>query len=465
MTSRIHYFLLFVSTVISLQAQTLTLKKGMIMDSLSTVEGASETYSLYLPTNFNTDRTWPLLLVFDMEGKSRQALRMFSTAAEEQGFILAGPDHVSDTLSIADNILVTGRFLTSLKSILPIATNRVYTAGFDSGGRMAGLVPIFINNISGVLSCGSAFPNTDLLSTTNKFHYIGIVGNEDYNYTDMIESRRLMNTLRFTNQLYVFKGGHHWPSTDLLSRALSHFTLSAMGRKLIGKEERLINSSYSRDLTSYETLKNSGAFLQAERHLNDMLMIYRPHLSIDTLRTLRKSLRKNKQYKNQQRLNTNYQFRESLLKDDYAYYLEEDVLTYNYNNLGWWTFQMEKLKTFSESPLLEEQLMGKRLLGYANALVEDQVIVSQAEGDPEAVLLLWMLKTITHPQDYSYYLKIIQETSLQEDFGTSLFYLEEALKSGFTDLDALSKLEHTGLLRIMPEYKELLTKYSKESGE
>ncbi len=435
------------------------------MDSLSISEGVSETYSLFLPSNFNTDKTWPLLLVFDMEGRSLQALRLFSSVAEEQGYILAGSNNVSDTLSIADNILVTSRLLSSIKSILPIASNRVYSAGFDSGGRMAGLVPVFINNISGVLSCGSAFPNTELLSSTNRFHYIGIVGNEDYNYTDMIDARRMMNTLRFTNQLYVFKGGHHWPSTDLLGRALSHFTIAAMGKKLIGVDENLIASAYTKDLSSFEMLENSGTFLQAERHLNDMLLIYRPHRSIDTLRSLRKSLRKNKQFKNQQRLNTNYRFRESLLKDDYAYYLEEDVLTYNYNNLGWWTFQMEKLKTFSESPISEEQLMGKRLLGFANALVEDQVIVSQAEADPEAVLLLWMLKTITDPKDYSYYLKIIRETSLQEDFGTALFYLEEALKNGFADLDALSKLEHTGLLRIMPEYRELLTKYAKESEE
>ena len=92
------------------------------MDSLSISEGVSETYSLFLPSNFNTDKTWPLLLVFDMEGRSLQALRLFSSVAEEQGYILAGSNNVSDTLSIADNILVTSRLLSSIKSILPIAS-------------------------------------------------------------------------------------------------------------------------------------------------------------------------------------------------------------------------------------------------------------------------------------------------------------------------------------------------------
>ncbi|NND16279.1 MAG: alpha/beta hydrolase [Eudoraea sp.] len=460
MTSRIRYFFLFISTVISLQAQTLTLKKGVIMDSIPTMEVVSETYTLFLPSDFNTDRTWPVLLIFDMKGRSKQAVSMFRAAAEEHGYILAGSNHVSDTLSIADNILVSVRLLSSIKKLLPLAANRIYSAGFDSGGKMAGLAPVLINGIKGAISCGAAFPNTDVLSSNNRFHYIGIVGNEDYNYTDMIDARISLNTLRFTNQLHVFKGPHQWPSSELIGRALLHFSLTAMTKKYMARDENLISSAYKKDLSSFEELNNSGAFLLAERHLKDMMDLYKPHRSIDSLKGLRKSIRKNKQFKNQQRLNTNYRFKESLLKDDYAYYLDEDVLTYNYNNLGWWTFQMEKLKTFAKSPLTEEQLMGKRLLGFANALVEDQIVLSQEEEDPEAVLLLWMVKTITDPADYSYYLKIIQETSLQEDFGTALFYLEEAFKNGFTDLQALTELEHTGLLRIMPEYKELLSTYS-----
>ena len=120
---------------------------------------------------------------------------------------------------------------------------------------------------------------------------------------------------------------------------------------------------------------------------------------------------------------------------------------------------MEKLRTFTQSATPEEKLMGQRLIGYSNALVEDQILLSQEDGDKEAILLLWMLKTITDPEDHEYYLKIIKETSRIEDFGTALFYLEEAFKNGFTAVDTLTTLEHTGLLRIMPEYKELLSKY------
>ncbi|MGY8916543.1 MAG: alpha/beta hydrolase, partial [Flavobacteriales bacterium] len=50
-------------------------------------------------------------------------------------------------------------------------------------------------------------------------------------------------------------------------------------------------------------------------------------------------------------------------------------------------------------------------------------------------------------------------SSKMEDFGTALFYMEELLKNGFTDKATLYSLEHTALLRITPEFNELVTKY------
>lgn len=74
-----------------------------------------------------------------------------------------------------------------------------------------------------------------------------------------------------------------------------------------------------------------------------------------------------------------------------------------------------------------------------------------------------MIKTITDPDDYSYYLKIISDSSRYEDFGTAIFYLEELLKKGYTDKEALYTLEYTALLRITPEFNKLVEKYLDEA--
>ena len=465
MTRKILFLLLGFSMGIIVHAQTITLKKGVIQDSIQIRELASESFALFLPSNYNAESKWPLLMVFDMEGRTKQAMAMFQETAEEHGLILAGSNAVRDTLAISDNIERTARLLASVQALISVDTRRMYTTGYGAGGKMAALVPVFINGIRGVVSSGASLPNTELLSIQKRFHFIGIVGEEDYNYTDMLKTRSTLNTLRYPNQLLVFNGGERWPDPEWINRAIRFLKYAEMAVGLIPKDTIAIRTGLERDLDGFQEMVSSGAFRRAERYLSDLIQVYRPHLDIDSLRDLRKSLRKDKQYRLQNRQFTNYKFRESLLREDYAYYTEEDALTYNYNNLGWWQFQMEKLNGYLTSSLEEEKRMGKRLYGFVNALVEDNLALVEEQADPEGRLLLWMLKTITDPSNYEYYLKVIQESARIEEFGTALFYIEEAFKNGFKDVDRLNTLEHTALLRITTDYRELLEKYTKDPDE
>ena len=74
-----------------------------------------------------------------------------------------------------------------------------------------------------------------------------------------------------------------------------------------------------------------------------------------------------------------------------------------------------------------------------------------------------MLNTIVTPKDYEHYLKVISLSAKYEDYGTALFYLEEAFLNGFKNEEILNTLEHTPLLRITPEYNKLLEKYLKKA--
>ena len=160
-------------------AQELRLKKGKIINTVAVNDTISESFALYLPTNFEVSEKWPVVFVFDLEGHGRQALSMFRTAAEEEGYILAVSNNVHDSLSISKNVLISSRMMNSLYSILPIQKNRTYTAGFSSGARFASLIPTFIKGVNGVISCGSPIANIEVLDSKRPFHFIGIVGNED----------------------------------------------------------------------------------------------------------------------------------------------------------------------------------------------------------------------------------------------------------------------------------------------
>ena len=458
-------FLVAFGVVLSSTAQQLTLKKGAITDFIKVHDSLQESFALYLPSTFDTKKKWPVIFVFDMQGRGKQVLSMFAEAAEEEGYILAASNNTRDSLSISKNILISNRMFNVVYSLFPIQKDRSYTAGFSNGARFASLVPTFIKEVEGVISCGSPMANIEVLSSKYPFHFIGLVGNGDYNYPEMLVVEKLLNKLKFLNQVLVFKGGHQWPNKEYLVKAMRIFTFSAMAKGEIAKNDSLIKRTYNQNLIEANALVNNNTPLLADNLLKRMISIYRPYMNIDSLKESRKTLRKSKLFRTQNRNQNAIFFKESLIKEDYEYYLEEDIITYNYNNLGWWNYQMGELKKYDTSANVLEQQMGERLHGYINALIEDTVDAVRAEPtiDLEALILLYMLKTITAPKGYDAYLKVISNSAKMEDYGTALFYLEELLKNGYTNKTELYALKNTALLRITPEFNEIIKKYFTEA--
>ncbi|VAW11995.1 FIG00653360: hypothetical protein [hydrothermal vent metagenome] len=464
-TMKKYVVLLFLSFALYGTAQQLTLKKGTIIDAVPVHDSISESFALYLPTGFEVSKKWPVVFVYDMQGRGKQALSMFRGAAEEQGYILAASNNVQDSLTLSKNILISSRMYNRVFSILPIEKNRSYTAGFSGGARLASLIPTFIKEVRGVISCGSPIANEEILSSKNRFHFIGIAGNADYNYTSMLSSQKILNKLKYPNQLLVFEGGHEWPRTEHIGKAMEIFTLASMAKGEVPKEDSFVNDTYRKNLGSVSALIATNKPLLANKLLGEVIDMYRAHKNVDSLKASVKTLKRSKLYKINNRNRNAVLFKESLIREDYAYYLEEDVLTYNFNNLGWWNYQMEELKKFNKSTNVFEQRMGKRLKGYINALIADNIDLINVQHviDGEALNFLWMLKTITEPKDFDPYLKVISYSAQTEDYGTALFYLEELLKNGYTNKAELYALEQTALLRITPEFNQLVEKYLKDA--
>lgn len=442
-------------------AQNVSLVKGTITENIVVNDSLGESMSVYLPSSFEISKTWPMVFVFDMEGKGKQTLSMFREAAEEHGYVLAASNNFSDTIALSQNILIANRLFNAAYDLLPLQKGRVYTAGFSDAARFASIVPNFIKGIKGVISFGASMGNLEILSTQNPYYFIGIVGREDYNFIDMLETRTTLDRLKFPNQLLLFDGGHEWPSQEMLSNAMEILTFSAMAKGEVAKDEQMVTAGYKESLTDANTLFSNEKPLMAEHALSEMLRIYGPVMELDSLKDIRKQLRRTSAFKSGRRNQNDFLLKETFTKEDYGYYLEEDVMTYNYSNLGWWNYQMDELDKLDKSRNIYERQMSKRLRGYINALIEDTIdmITLEKEIDLDALTFSYMLKTITDPQNFKYYLNVISNSARVEDYGTSLFYLEELLKNGYKDKKGLYGLEHTALLRITPEFNALVEKY------
>lgn len=457
--------LLFLSSSLYGTGQQITLKKGAIIDGLKVADTIAETFALYLPKAFEIKKKWPILFVYDSKGRGKQVISMFTQAAEEQGYILAASNSINDTLPLSKNVLVSSRMFNTVFGMVPIQKNRVYTGGYAESARLASLIPTFIKQVRGVISCGSPVANIEVLSSKSPFHFIGIVGVEDYNYTAMLETEKMLNKLRFPNNLLVFQGGQKWPGSKHLSKGMELLTLGHMAKGELSRDDAFVEKTYQNNLGEISRLISENKPLLADKLLKEMTEGYRLLRDVDSLKASSKTLRKTKQFRSANRTQNSIFFNETFVKEDYVYYLEEDVLTYNYNNLGWWKYQMEKLEEYEKSRNVYQKQSGRRLKGYVNALIADNIDIINAESvlDEEALNFLWMLKTITDVKDYDAYLNVISYNAKIEDYGTALFYLEELLKNGFKDSEKLYDLENTALFRIMPEFNALMVKYLKDA--
>ena len=457
-------FFLSLVCLTSAPAQQMVLNKGEIIDSIPIQDSIPSAFSLYLPRDFTTEKQWPLLLVFDLDGKERQAMSIFVGPAEKEGYVLVSPK-VKDTVSLTTNMIITNNVLEEIVNILPIQKERIYTAGASAGGRFAGLVPIFIKGVSGVISMGASLTNTDLLNVRRPFHFIGIVSKNDYNYPTMLDDEKLLDRYKFPNQVLLHEQNSAWPEVDYLQKGLQLFTLAVMGRKQIPQDSLYVEKAYQEDLDKVNLLKNSGQWIWAEQYLGEMMSMYGAHKNLDSLREVQKELRRDKQFRAMRRSENAAFSKEILLKENYQYDMEEDMFAHNFKNLGWWNYQMTELEKFINGSNIHEQEMGHRLVGYLNALAQDNIALVQSGQmiDEDALAFLYMLKTILAPENFEFYLKTISLSAKNEDFGTALFYLEEALKKGFKDKDKLYSLEDTALLRITPEFNAVVEKYLKDS--
>ena len=446
-------------------SQDIKIQKGRVIDSLMVGDSLNQSFALYLPRAYEAKGKWPIVFAFNTEGNGKAALVRLKLAAEKFGYILAASNNIYDTISISDNMFTVKRMMDRVSALFPLDKKRTYTAGYKTSGRFANLVPLFIKEVEGVISINASLANAELLSKKNPFHFIAIAGRSDFNYTNLQNDEKLLNSLKFPNTLLIYdESGDQTPSS-FVEEAFWRFDLAAMAKGNLKKDSTVIERAFQKNILRIQELQQKKRMLLAERSMLETLTSYRVLRNTDSLREAHKNLKKDKLYRSLKRLRSAAAFKENLLRDDYSYYLEEDVLTYNFKNLGWWNFQMTKINEFVNGKNAIDQRMGNRLLSYLNALVDDSIALEKINDtvDEEALVFLLMLKTITQPDNFENYLNVVSLSAKNEDYGTSLFYLEEALKKGFKDKQKLYAIENTALFRITPEFNSLVKKYLDDS--
>jgi hypothetical protein len=255
-------FCLLAALFIGATGSAQDLPRGQIIDDVRCADDPAQHYSLYLPSNFTPDRTWPVILAFDAGGRGRRGVERYQAGAERYGYIVAGSNNsrngpwkrsLDAARAMSDDL--TARFPADLK--------RIYTAGMSGGARVAMMVALHPEviagrvrpEIAGVFASSAGFPPGEFRESVG-FPIFGTAGTEDFNYREM---SHLDRALRSPHHVAVFEGGHTWLPVELATEAVEWMDLQGMTTGIRPRDQVLIDDMFARRVARAEGLKSSLA--------------------------------------------------------------------------------------------------------------------------------------------------------------------------------------------------------------
>ncbi|MHA7058257.1 hypothetical protein ACWGOQ_0013625 [Aquimarina sp. M1] len=442
----------------SYSQSTLTLKKGVVVDSL-TVPSSEGVFSVYLPKSFDLQKAWPIFFGFDSTKSMSSLTHLFSKSAERHGYIVVVSNY-GENLSVNDKSNYVALFMKHIVSLFPIQNKRMYVFGIGKDAPLNSSLPILYKQFNGVIAIGDGYDYSLKLNRNRDFSYIGIVGDQNFRYVDFLDTRTYLRKKGISSEVYTHRGNEEWPSERIIDKAFSYFTLEAIAKDNIPKDSVWISHIYKKDLKDVQLLTAKSKYLEAYDQLVRMRDKYSFFLDVDELKEEQKTIRKIKGYKKEKRLRSKYHNQEIFLRQTFILSLDEDVELSQYDNLGWWQYRMSELDILRKTNEKYASDMVIRIKGYLkNMITMYKKAIAKEKDNIDSKIFLNILGTIVDKNDFESYKNIISLSVMDQDSGTALFYLEKMLQNGFRELEALYTIEGTLPLRISKEYNNIIKKY------
>ncbi len=236
---------------------------GELTEGIACRSDPTQTYTLYLPTNYDTSRRWPVLLVFDPRGRSVLAAELFREAAERHGWLIVSSNDTRSDGPMEPNIRAVNALWPEIHTRFPIDPNRIYAAGFSGGATVACLLGKETDGLAGVIASGAPMRKEYLVGVT--FAVFGAAGDTDFNYRETRQIHDFLDAQGNSNRWEVFEGTHTWMPTEMAGWAVDWLELDAMRSGRRSKDTALIESIYTQDMSSAEQLEAGGNGLAASR--------------------------------------------------------------------------------------------------------------------------------------------------------------------------------------------------------
>jgi predicted esterase len=243
--------------------QSQELSPGRIIERVVCKNNPDQSYAVYLPSSYSPTRKWALLAAFDPGARGSIPVERFKEAAERYGYILCGSNN-SRNGPLQPSAEAAKAMLGDVSERFSVDEKQVYLTGFSGGARAATALAVWLKEqIAGVIGCGAGFATGIEPSSSLPFVFYGTVGNEDFNYAELKQLDRKLQSSGVTHRIEVFEGGHSWAPSDVGVRAVEWMELQAMKSGRRSRDEALIDRMFKNAQDRATSNEASGGVLDA----------------------------------------------------------------------------------------------------------------------------------------------------------------------------------------------------------
>jgi dienelactone hydrolase len=222
---------------------------GRVLGKVACTADATQTYALYVPSNYTKEKVWPVIYCFDPGARGLAPVERLKAAAEKFGYIVAGSNNSRNGPWEANEAAIQA-MTRDVAAHLAVDRRRVYVAGLSGGARVAVQLAL-VGYAKGVIACSAGFPTQgEGVPPRVPFPFFGTAGTEDFNYREMKQLDADLDDRSARHRIVIFNGGHEWAPAELLTSAVEWLELQAMRAETRSRDEALIKIAWQTRLAA-----------------------------------------------------------------------------------------------------------------------------------------------------------------------------------------------------------------------
>ncbi len=360
---------------------------------------------------------------------------MFAAAAAENGWAVFC-SYGSRNGSYQLNFEVAQRLIDETFRNYPLDNEKIYTAGFSGGARLAGAIAVLSGSIRGVIGCGASFSQNPghFPAPGANFVWAGIVGNKDMNYQELLQAEGWLNSISVPNRLFFFDGRHRWPPQDAIFRAMRYMKyttdVSADSAGIAPSQAAL-----NRELSLADSLEGANDLLGAVRTLKGIQDDYPAARLPENLSRRKHSLATSSEYIKQQRTWEGLTEEEEGLWEDYFQKFQKELKAEKEQpDSRWWSKQRDALnERYQEAEDPQLRNLAARIKNRLFATLMETSDSWKHPGKAKAFAYCSELLVTFFPQQGYAWLRLAEARMLNDEPEAAIESLEQAKTLGIAD--------------------------------